>query len=897
MKLLNIRLKNLHSLQGETFIDFSNPPLSEASLFAITGETGAGKSTLLDAITLALYGKTHRYANTIDTQENIMSKGTGECFAEITFEIKKQIYRARWENKRAGKKQDGNIQSVDRFLQNLHNPTETYTKIKEIENKIETELLQLDYEQFTKSVLLAQGDFNRFLTTKPQERIEFLEKITGISVFKELGMKAFQKNKLESQKIADISNQLAVINPLSKEEIEEKRNAKTALKEKEEKINIETITPLVNKIEQKKKLLTELKDLQEKQKKLDTLIQDEKTTQQKKAALEKEIQNNIGFAQLSIDDLVERIKTTQKQKDELAEIQKKDFPKDLNSIEDFLAQKNPQGHDINHFNEQNEKYQRYITPFNHLLHYANEIEKNETHEKAETQKEQILQKELETITQQKTELAEKVELAETLVKSEEENLQKALLISKYEEDRAHLQQGEPCPLCGSKEHHIDYLPEKGNLEETQKKLEKAKEQLKKYQNEYQKTNNQAIQKNTECNSVKLNIAKYNQNIKNAIDAFQKINAHDFAKKPQNYQDINKIKENLNKTEEVIAENKKIIKNIEYKTWLQTATTLTESIREKEEKTNAQLATIHETPPPNERQALANWVRALEKKAQEYQQLNNEIQKIERDIAGIESLKKETQQNIESIQQKLSNYFAANPEASLASLIQKTTDEIQTENHQLATFREEINQINKEIGSIEATIASNEKQWIQKNALTKTLEEKQKEGKQWDKLNSLIGDAKGSKFNGFAQSLTMDTLLYIANEHLQELNPRYLLQKHDKKEKNLDLEIIDLEQAGAVRLIASLSGGETFLVSLALALALSDMVSQKAQINTLFIDEGFGTLDPLSLEIALDALDKLRARGKTIGIISHVELIKSKDRIPTQIEVRKKGGGISQVTIL
>jgi exonuclease SbcC len=156
---------------------------------------------------------------------------------------------------------------------------------------------------------------------------------------------------------------------------------------------------------------------------------------------------------------------------------------------------------------------------------------------------------------------------------------------------------------------------------------------------------------------------------------------------------------------------------------------------------------------------------------------------------------------------------------------------------------------------------------------------------WQRLDGLIGSAKGDKFRKFAQGLTLDHLLQLANQHLARLHGRYLLRR--KSTGELELEIVDAWQGDTARDTRTLSGGEGFLVSLALALALSDLVSNKTAIDSLFLDEGFGSLDGDTLEIALTALDSLNASGKMIGIISHVEAMK--ERIPAQIRVEKGGG--------
>ena len=153
------------------------------------------------------------------------------------------------------------------------------------------------------------------------------------------------------------------------------------------------------------------------------------------------------------------------------------------------------------------------------------------------------------------------------------------------------------------------------------------------------------------------------------------------------------------------------------------------------------------------------------------------------------------------------------------------------------------------------------------------------------LHSLIGSQKGDKFRRFAQGLTLDHLVYLANIQLNRLHGRYLLQR--KKSEALELQVLDTWQGDDIRDTKTLSGGEGFLVSLALALALSDLVSHKTQIESLFLDEGFGTLDSETLDTALNALDSLNASGKMIGVISHVEAMK--ERIPVQIKVTKMNG--------
>ena len=196
------------------------------------------------------------------------------------------------------------------------------------------------------------------------------------------------------------------------------------------------------------------------------------------------------------------------------------------------------------------------------------------------------------------------------------------------------------------------------------------------------------------------------------------------------------------------------------------------------------------------------------------------------------------------------------------------------------------------GRLQKILADDDLLKLKYQGFAQEIEHQQKEFDRFQKLSALIGSADGKKFSRFAQGLTLARLTELANRHLLRLSDRYLILK--SPEKDLDLQIIDGYQADVVRPMSTLSGGESFLVSLALALGLSDLASRKVQINSLFIDEGFGTLDAETLDVAITALENLQANGKSIGIISHVEALK--ERIGTQIQVVKLPGGSSKITL-
>jgi exonuclease SbcC len=178
------------------------------------------------------------------------------------------------------------------------------------------------------------------------------------------------------------------------------------------------------------------------------------------------------------------------------------------------------------------------------------------------------------------------------------------------------------------------------------------------------------------------------------------------------------------------------------------------------------------------------------------------------------------------------------------------------------------------------------------AEAQALEERRRAAEVWKTLHELIGSADGKRFKVFAQSLTLDALLLHANAHLQDLARRYRLMRVPGYD--LDLQVVDQDMGDEMRGLASLSGGESFLVSLALALGLASLSSETTQVETLFIDEGFGTLDPETLEVALATLDALQATGRQVGVISHVSGLA--ERIGVQVRVVKQGGGRSRLVV-
>ncbi len=295
----------------------------------------------------------------------------------------------------------------------------------------------------------------------------------------------------------------------------------------------------------------------------------------------------------------------------------------------------------------------------------------------------------------------------------------------------------------------------------------------------------------------------------------------------------------------------------------------------------------------QRQDIASLLSRYEQKSEEWQQALKEsrFKSEETFIEGL--IDPEKRAKLEALRQSLeqgctkANEAYKQIEESLKTLLdQAITDQTEDQLKDKQTNCEnEQRQINQRKGEIRQALKDDQEKRQLQGSIVDEISAQNKVFGTWDQLNNLIGSAKGDKFRKYAQGLTLDHLVYLANQQLEKLHGRYLLNR--KVGEELSLEVLDTWQGDTARDIRTLSGGESFLVSLALALALSDLVSHKTSIDSLFLDEGFGTLDQETLEIALNALDSLNASGKMVGVISHVESLK--ERIPTRIEVRKEVG--------
>lgn len=341
-------------------------------------------------------------------------------------------------------------------------------------------------------------------------------------------------------------------------------------------------------------------------------------------------------------------------------------------------------------------------------------------------------------------------------------------------------------------------------------------------------------------------------------------------------------------------------------WQQHMDTQLEQARAAEADRARQLQALHTQGMQLAGELKANQQRLLALE-QEHQQLQGDIaqwrsEHPELDDAGLERLLAIDDSQVGELRQRLQaaekaveqgRVLLGEREQQLQQHTAQAHDELPVEalESALAELAEQLAAQEQQCAELRARQAEDQRRQQASQALAEQIETARLQWQRWARLSQLIGSASGDVFRKIAQGYNLDLLLHHANSQLRQLARRYRLKRGGSA---LGLLVLDTEMGDELRSVHSLSGGETFLVSLALALGLASMASSTLRIESLFIDEGFGSLDPESLQLAMDALDGLQAQGRKVAVISHVQ--EMHERIPVQIQVRRQGNGLSDIEV-
>ena len=954
MKILAIRLKNLTSIEGTVEVDFTAEPLHSAGIFAISGPTGAGKSTLLDALCLALYDKAPRFATSVESVNladvgdnqinqsdvrNLLRRGTSDGYAEVDFlGIDGRHYRSRWSVRRTRNKISGSLQPQTLEVKELDTEKEFQGTKKELLIQL-VELVGLTYEQFTRTVLLAQNDFATFLKSKGAAKAELLEKLTGTGVYSRISQEVYARNKAAQEEVTLIQNRMNVIELMPEEELLALQKEKELLAEKRvtgikllaeqnEQLNVVRSLKMQEDLWKKKQQEEQeeqarLKMLQgalasqeeglvhfkaqweaiqpdlKKARQLDVQIQSQQDsyTQSKqmlqsanKQVSEQEQKMRMATEQLqvsysSLNRLLNHVGIEEAlQLEQVEEILRQEADKltaGINTNEERLLRLNSFGYPL--LTEEQMKLQKELTRQQNIR----QLTETQTKTKAEIER---LEKEttdcLKQLTEQETALKVTQRLYENVRMAVGKDV-KAL--------RQQLQEGEACPVCGSTAH--PYHQEQEVVDTLFRSIEQ----------EYnaavancQQINNRSIVLQRDWTHQKMVDGQIGEQLaalyKAGIDA---------GNEEQIQHRLTELAERILEYRNLYAEwqrsDEEIKKMRAHCEALRENVSLCRLAMQKVSSAKEQLLLLQNTASA-EQKRFEVIEKALNVLRQERSQLlkgksadeaEAVVAKREKELnLALEKARKE----VEAVHNRLSGLQGEMKQITLAiGELQEQYKKIESP-EQLPEIikkqQEENLNTERALSTMEARLLQQAKNKLTVEQIAKELAEKQTIAERWAKLNKLIGSADGAKFKVIAQSYTLNLLLLHANKHLSYLSKRYKLQQVPD---TLALQVIDCDMCDEIRTVYSLSGGESFLISLALALGLSSLSSNNLKVESLFIDEGFGSLDAESLRTAMEALEQLQMQGRKIGVISHVQ--EMSERISVQVQVHKKVNGKSVLTVV
>ncbi len=1003
MKILKIEFQNINSLKGHHEIDFTANPFTSNSLFAITGPTGSGKSTILDVISLALFNQVPRLGkiskNEIINKGAILTRNQREAYAKITYESRNGVFASLWS---ISTNRNENLRDYEMYIYDLSTGNALDLKKSDVPAKNE-ELIGLSYDQFIKAVLLAQGEFAQFLKAKKDERGELLEKITGTGIYRQLGVKAFQKKKevfaeiekeqqeievhqknlLQEEEHEHLSNDLAaqskICEPLEKdiETLKLQLQLKKDIQERETQIEIhqkrkteadeilrkfeadggiqlqkhDRIRLFGEELHSWKQLHTNCKELrsaisenirnsQDNMREISNCLEEIKKLirgDAKAETVEKQLQEfsaKVRKLQLQREEKGGAYKSLKREFD--SEV--RDVPFQLNGNLETAEEKlrEMQAFSIAQLEELKILLGNIDLedPLAEKQRLRKELEQARKAEQAAVELRTLsealdrIKKEQFEIFPQLEELPKKLKLeksrAETLVerleklrfRRESENLRKSL-----EEHRHQLQDGQPCPLCGALEHpYAKDLPAQedgvqeeirtaeGELAEKQRQitsyetsLAHHRQRLKVLQQNEQETGNQLqAQKGDFESSFGDFVKDFNWN-ERCTGIERKIQAlENYEVESRKLRAITAGLPLIKNLQSVLAEGLQIKTQLDemyegedvhtdcmelQKKWdaLQhQRSTLAKLAGEQEDKLKLKEGDLEELEkdllPRLQAEGCEDFSAALERLLPEQKaaELRRKKEELCNEATRTETAIKTLLLELKKLQEK-----------DIEAGSEKLTEELSNKQKELQDLNTSCEHLRRKLHNHRDTLKTIER-------IETGLEEKKKKIRRWELLNHLIGDSTGKKFNDFAQDLSLSQLLQLANVRLKDLSDRYRIDKPADGEDD-SLVAIDEHMGGQRRSVKTLSGGETFILSLSMALALSDLASKNVEINSLFIDEGFGTLDPETLDQTLDTLEKLQAEAsKTIGIISHVDSLK--ERIATQIQLTRNGQGYSSLKV-
>ena len=986
MKILAIRGRNLASLEGDFEIDFTVEPLLSAGIFAISGPTGAGKSTLLDTMCLALFARTPRTdqakENNVKLQDVsneqlsqsdprfLLRRGTSSGFAEVDFmALNGHRYRTRWSVARARDKENGRLQNPRLALYNLDKEEEEQGTRSDLQARI-IDLIGLTFEQFTRSVLLAQNDFSTFLKAEQGEKASLLEKLTGTELYSAISRQIFERNARAKEAFDLIQTRIQGIELLTDEEendlrirlagtekelqrVEKAKAEQQALQEAvrsiEQLITIrqrqqkEAVDKLVHAtelltvarheyekgVEEQQQSEARFKSLQQEilqarklDIQLDAAIRDLSHSEQqlknvtlRKGEAEKKYQAAILRQKLGMEEIARLTAWRERYKE------KESIAEQLSALLLHLDAASAARSGVEAANRSIEMLRQEVVALNKQLAGLQQTSANKQQalkqaeedyrsleEKLKAVDASALDKQIEKLRQEREQLL--IEQARLEASGNIKDL------------RGRLQDGQPCPVCGSTHHpFVNQAPVApvSTLTLQLQVLSNKKETYIAHTRHLARLQQQLLQLHKE-------LADSEAACKDMIGKQQ------LSVSRQEREETIVKEQSVQLTQSLSAADLLFGNGEWQKAWLRNPETFRKTLTDFARQWHENTEKLHqlerqESAQKAECESLASFLPSLEKQAEESGQLHEKnraafssLQAERKKLLNgrsADSVEQEYIRRMEELKERLKKLSATQTEQSgiadqtrgIADQIAKDLTEASADllrrkaalDKWTADYLDSsggepleviLSRYTQEKTELAFRLRTQTENKAKVSGLQEELNVRRTESERWAKLNELAGSADGAKFRRIAQGYTLDILLNYANVQLRELTRRYRLERVPE---TLALQVIDRDMCDEVRTVHSLSGGESFLVSLALALGLSSLSSNRMRVESLFIDEGFGSLDAETLRVAMDALESLRTQGRKIGVISHVQ--EMTERIPVRICVNRAGNGRSFLEVL
>ena len=994
MKPLFLSIEGLQSFQEKQEIDFEK--IGRDGLFGIFGPTGSGKSTIIDGMTLALYGNIIRFKNNSSSESKdyfdieAINKNSQEAKVNFKFKVGENIYRVE-RNYKIGKKSGKLTKTAVLFKNENNEEIKIAENYKEIYKEVKENILGLTLEDFTRSVVLPQGNFSQFLKLTGTEKRDMLERIFNLEKYGDILSKkanAHKYNLENSLKSLDIElsaigfNEEELNKQTEKFEILEKETENLKKEEKELKAEIQEMEE-IRTLEENISKFQKQKDELDKNSEYIAELETKKNMAEKFIPVIEKIHKKNDYED-RINILNDEIKTD-KEKLEQAVKQleaKKEVYKNLEEKENFLEKEKEKNYvpqdeflkasedykssiekeslikkeenlkkEIQNLKVQKEKLSDDIKNFTDTL---NDLEKEKSEIKDVSQDEilnlekEILQKKslYENLEKREKELEKIVFNAECLedkIKnnnselSELEETESLYLVNRknyfiYEIEKE-LHEGNICPVCHGiyhkklSENCENYFNEEA-FEKIQQDIRKIKsyiqidcDKLKEYdekiieikseieiisdiKNDIENLENQkeALNKKLKETADKKNLIE--ENIKEKTDTLNKNKILSASAESELNSKINSLNDIENRLKEIpeflfsTDELKENLENIKKKNdvFKNTDSQLNELRKEKKDIWDTKITVWTDKIKNFETQLIQKEENHKNIKT-EYLALSEEINKVllENKISDLKYIN-EIEKSIDKIshmKEEIEKH--KNDTVYVLKMILDYKEQLKNRNFSKEKFenlaeRDKIVNmcLEKNIRLLGEITKSIEIFNINKKRAEEILIEKEKIEKKLNPAKEMTELLKGRKFLDFLSAGKLQSITRIASETLQRItNGRYRINVDEKS----DFSIMDNFNS-AVRKPQSLSGGETFMVSLCLALALANQIQLKgkSKLEFFFLDEGFGTLDSELLEIVFSVLENLKAEGMTVGIITHVEEIKN--RVARKLMVYPAQVGIS-----